>query len=93
MIVHKTKTQTDVRSHFKETLDIVSQDHITLLITRQNGHNVVMMSEEDYLALDETAYLLRSKKNANRLKKALETPSKKRIKYDSIQDLENELRI
>jgi antitoxin YefM len=38
-----------------------------VLITRQQGKPVIMMSLDDYNALEETAYLLRSPANAQRL--------------------------
>jgi antitoxin YefM len=38
-----------------------------VIITRKNQRAVVMISLEDYQALEETAYLLRSPKNARRL--------------------------
>jgi len=36
-------------------------------VTRKSSNSVVIMSLEDYEALEETAYLLRSPKNAKRL--------------------------
>mgnify|MGYP000592594279 FL=1 len=38
--------------------------HTPITITRRNKPAVVMVSLEDYQAMDETAYLLRSPKNA-----------------------------
>ncbi len=38
-----------------------------MIITRKNQRSAVMMSLEDYEALEEIAYLLRSPKNARRL--------------------------
>ncbi len=45
----------------------VCDDHDPVIITRRNESSVVMMSLEDFQALEETAYLLRSPKNARRL--------------------------
>ena len=42
------------------------------LITRRRDQAVVMMSLEDYEALEETAYLLRSPRNATRLREAID---------------------
>jgi len=55
------------RSHLAETMEQVCDDHAPVIITRKNQRSVVMMSLEDYQALEETAYLLRSPKNARRL--------------------------
>jgi antitoxin YefM len=48
-------------------MEKVCDDHAPVIITRQNERAVVMISLEDYQALEETAYLLRSPKNARRL--------------------------
>jgi len=45
----------------------VCEDHAPVIITRKNTQAVVMMSLEDYEALNETAYLMRSPRNARRL--------------------------
>ena len=38
-----------------------------MIVTRKSSNSVVIMSLEDYEALEETAYLLRSPKNTRRL--------------------------
>lgn len=48
-------------------MDKVCDDHAPVIITRKAAKPVVMMSLDDYEALEETAYLLRSPKNARRL--------------------------
>jgi antitoxin YefM len=48
-------------------MEAVCDDHAPVIITRKNQRSVVMISLEDYQALEETAYLLRSPKNARRL--------------------------
>jgi len=58
-----------VRQNLAKTLDKVCRDHSPVIITRQSKKHqpVIIMSLEDYEALEETAYLLRSPKNARRL--------------------------
>ena len=68
----KTITYSRTRQHLAEVIDAVSDDRAPVLITRQNGKPVVMMSLDDYNALEETAYLLRSPKNAKRLMASVE---------------------
>ncbi len=58
---------TNARSNLAKTMEKVCEDHDPVIITRRNEGSVVMMSLEDYQALEETAYLLRSPKNARRL--------------------------
>lgn len=55
------------RNNLAKTMEKVIEDHTPLIITRKNARSVVMISLEDYQALAETAYLLRSPKNARRL--------------------------
>lgn len=49
----------------------VIEDHAPIAITRQGEGAVVMISMDDYQALEETAYLLRSPKNMRRLLSAI----------------------
>ena len=58
---------TTARANLAATMNRVCDDHEALIITRNSEQAVVMMSLEDYKALEETAYLLRSTKNAQRL--------------------------
>jgi antitoxin YefM len=53
-------------------MDRVCNDHEPLIITRNGQQSVVMLSLEDFTALEETAYLLRSPANAKRLMSAME---------------------
>jgi len=68
----KTLTYTAAREKLAEAMDRVCEDHETLIITRRRDQAVVMMSLEDYEALQETAYLLRSPRNARRLRAAVD---------------------
>lgn len=63
----ETLTYSEARSKLANTMDRVCDDHAPIIITRKNSQSVVMMSLDDYQALEETAYLLRSPKNARRL--------------------------
>ena len=58
---------TTARSNLAKTMEKVCSDHAPVAITRKGEGAVVMMSMEDYQALEETAYLLRSPKNMRRL--------------------------
>ncbi|MGE0385229.1 MAG: type II toxin-antitoxin system Phd/YefM family antitoxin [Gammaproteobacteria bacterium] len=62
-----TLTYSEARSKLATTMDKVCEDHAPVIITRKNSQSVVMMSLDDFQALEETAYLLRSPKNARRL--------------------------
>ncbi|HXU30755.1 MAG TPA: type II toxin-antitoxin system prevent-host-death family antitoxin [Thermoanaerobaculia bacterium] len=53
------------RANLARTLDQACND--PLIITRRGKRSVVLLSLQDFQALEETAYLLHSPKNASRL--------------------------
>lgn len=63
----------DLRKNLKSTMDKIISDHEPLIITRRNRENVVMVSYEDYVSIEETAYLLKSPKNAKRLRESIKS--------------------
>lgn len=63
----KAISYTAAREGLASTMDRVCEDHDPVVITRKRDQSVVMMSLEDYEALQETAYLLRSPANARRI--------------------------
>lgn len=69
-------TYTEARGTLAATIRRVCRDHVPVIITRKREDSVVMMAQEDYDSLTESAYLLRSPKNARRL-------------LDSIRELES----
>ena len=52
-------TYTAARENLASTMDQVCMDRDPVIITRKREQAVVMISLEDYEALEETAYLLR----------------------------------
>ena len=58
---------TAARANLAKTMEKVCNDHTPIIITRKREAAVVMISLDDYQALDETAYLLRAPANARRL--------------------------
>jgi antitoxin YefM len=71
-------TYTSARQNLAKTMEKVCEDHTPVIVTRKSSNSVVIMSLEDYAALEETAYLLRSPKNTRRL-------------IESIVQLENDM--
>ena len=69
-------TYTRARANLATTMDRVCNDHDPIIITRNSNQSVVMLSLDDFNALEETAYLLRNPNNATRL-------------FDSIRELED----
>ena len=58
---------TAARANLAKTMEKVCEDHAPVIITRKSESPVVMMSLEDYKAMQETTYLLRSPTNARAL--------------------------
>jgi antitoxin YefM len=64
-------TYSAARANLASTMDRVCNDHEALIITRNGDQSVVMLSLEDFQAMEETAYLLRNPANAKRLMSAV----------------------
>jgi len=60
-------TYTAARQNLAKTMEKVCNDRAPVIVTRKSSDSVVIMSLEDFEALEETAYLLRSPKNTRRL--------------------------
>ena len=60
-------TYSAARAKLADTMDRVCEDHEPIIITRNGQQAVVMLSLDDFKSLEETSYLLRSPKNAQRL--------------------------
>jgi len=62
-----TMSYSAARSQLASTMKRVCEDHEPIIITRQKEDSVVMISLDDFNAIEETSYLLRAPKNARRL--------------------------
>jgi antitoxin YefM len=67
LYVMKAINYTEARGNLANTIKHVCRDHAPVIITRKSEDTVVMLSLEDYDALMETSYLLKSPANARRL--------------------------
>ncbi len=54
---------TNLRDNMKAYMDRVTDDYETMIVTRKDNRNVVMLSEETYNNLMENAYLMGNKAN------------------------------
>lgn len=82
----KTLSYTESRARYAEVLDSVVDDREEVVITRAGHDPVVIVSLEDYEALKETAYLMRSPANARRLLDAMERLEAGRGEYHDLID-------
>ncbi len=60
------------RVNLASAMDRLCNDHEPLIMTRNGEQSVVRLSLEDFKALEETPYLLRTPANAKRLLAAAE---------------------
>lgn len=54
---------TNLRDNMKTYMDKVTDDYETMIVTRKDNRNVVMLSEESYNNLMENVYVMGNKAN------------------------------
>lgn len=86
-------TYSKAREHLAEILNKVSENNEVYFIDRRNGDSVALISEKELSSLLETAHLLRSPKNAQRLLEAVKDAKKGKGKKVLIDDLKKEFGI
>jgi antitoxin YefM len=64
-------TYSDARANLKDVMDRVVEDRTQVVITRQKAEAVVMVSLEDWNAMEETMHLLSTPTNAERLRSSI----------------------
>ena len=80
-----------LRQHLKTVFDELADTRQPLRVTRRHGEDMVVLPLSDYEALDQTAYLLRSPANAEKLDAALHRDPTERHRFASVADLKNAL--
>ncbi len=80
-------TYTEARANLKALLDEVSDSREPVIIRRRGGEDVALIAMDELRSLIETAHLLRSPKNAERLLKALARAQQKNGRTEPIEKL------
>lgn len=62
----------EARRNLFQLIQQVNDDKTSVEIVGRNGNNAVLVSAEEWSSIQETAFLLRSPKNAARLLKSIE---------------------
>ncbi|HET55910.1 MAG TPA: prevent-host-death protein [Ignavibacteria bacterium] len=86
-------TYSKARENLAEILNKVSENNEVYFIDRRVGDSVALISEKELSSLLETAHLLRSPKNAQRLLEAVKDAEKGKGKKVLIDDLRKEFGI
>ena len=81
-------TYSSARAKLAELLERATSDREPITITRRNGEDVVLVAASEFESLRETAYLLRSPKNAQRLREAIDEANAGKGKRMSISELD-----
>jgi len=84
-------TYSQARANLAKLLDRVTHDREVIVIQRRGEEDVAMISAEELSSLIETAYLLRSPSNAERLLTALNRAIKQEGQPRSIDELRQEI--
>lgn len=78
---------TSFRSKLAQKMKEICENHLGVIVTRKNHETVVVISLEDYSAMEETAYLLKSPANAKALIESLEQAKEgKTVKMELFED-------
>ena len=64
-------TYTDARASLKDVMDRVINDRVEVVVTRKKREAVVVMSLDEYNAIQETLHLQKSPANVRRLQAAI----------------------
>jgi len=84
-------TYTQARANLAKLLDEVTGNREVVIIQRRRGDDVALISATELSSLMETAYLLRSPKNAERLLSALGRALKDFPAPQTVEELRREV--
>jgi len=86
-------TYSNARNNLASLLEQVTDEQEIVVINRRGREDVALVSASELSSLLETAHLLRSPKNANRLLKALRRAQAKTEKTEPLEHLREEFGI
>lgn len=84
-------TYTHARARLATFIDEVTKNREVVIIQRRGHEDVALISADELASLLETAHLLRSSKNAERLFAALERVKKEPLDSQTIDELRKEV--
>lgn len=84
-------TYTKARANLAELCNTVTENRDVVIIRRRNANDVALIAADELDGLLETAHLLRSPKNAERLLAALNRALENHVEPQPIDDLRIEI--
>ena len=78
----------EVRNNLKTYCDKATKDYETIIITRKNNENVVLMSEEEYNNLMENLYIRSNLKYYQRLVESIKEGEKGNVKEHDLVEVD-----
>lgn len=81
---------TELRNNLATLMDKVNNDHVPIMITRQNGKPAVLLSADDFRGYEETAYLLSNPVNAARLREAITDIEAGKVEYHDLLEVDED---
>jgi len=84
-------TYTQIRRDFAHLWDRVTANRETVIVHRRGAENIAILPEAELNSLLETAHLLRSPRNAERLLSALESALNQEGEPQSVESLAREV--
>ncbi len=89
MTIHTTYT--DAHGRLASLLDEVTQNQEVVVIQRRGAEDVALIAASELRSLEETAHLLRSPRNADRLLRALARATDGEGTPQAVDDLRHEV--
>ena len=84
-------TYSQAREQLKSLMDRAVDDREVILVRRRSGGNVALIAADELQSLMETAHLLRSERNAERLLTALARARSETLPPTALADLQGQV--
>ena len=86
-------TYTQARASLASLCDRVASDRDVVIIKRRGAKDVALIAADELSSITETAHLLRSPRNAARLRKAMQRARRQSVKPQPLAKLRRELKL
>lgn len=81
---------TTLRENMKTYMDKITDDYETMIITRKDNKNVVMLSEESYNNMMENIYVMGNKSNYDWLMESKDQLEKGMVSAQELSEVEDD---